>query len=321
MAEELWILIPVFNDWGAAGLLLESLDSVLAQQQMTAAVLVVNDGSSVPCPERLYTGTGAALRQVWLLQLRRNLGHQRAIAVGLAFLHSEMNGEAVVIMDGDGEDRPEDIPRLVERFRQEGGKKVVFAARTKRLEGVVFRAFYLLYRWLHRLLVGMPVRVGNFSVIPWAHLSTLVVSSELWCHYAAAVFRLRLPVEMVPAVRGRRLAGHSHMNFVALVAHGLSALAVFGDIVAVRLLVGTAIFMTVALCGGGLMAWILQSPAASAVHAVWLVVPVVVLGNAAMAAFLLGLLLLTYRVNIGFVPERDCAHYIDGNSLLFPSND
>lgn len=88
------------------------------------------------------------------------------------------------------------------------------------------------------MLTGIRVRVGNFSILPFAYLDTLVVMSELWNHYAASVFRSKLPFAMIPIPRGTRFAGTSKMNFVALVSHGLSAISVFGDIVGVRLLIG-----------------------------------------------------------------------------------
>ena len=103
----------------------------------------------------------------------------------------------------------------------------------------MFRFFYHIYRVLHRALTGVSVRVGNFSILPATFLTTLVAMSELWNHYAAAVFRSKLPFTMIPVPRGTRIAGRSRMNFTALVSHGLSAISVFGDIVGVRLLVAS----------------------------------------------------------------------------------
>ena len=119
-----------------------------------------------------------------------------------------------------------------------------------------FAVFYHLYRHLHRALTGVRVRVGNFSILPFAYLSTLVAMSELWNHYAAAVFRSKLAFRMIPIPRGTRIAGSSKMNFVALVSHGLSAISVFGDIVGVRLLIAS-------LLGRRLPDWALSSSSSS----------------------------------------------------------
>jgi hypothetical protein len=145
-------------------------------------------------------------------------------------------------MDGDGEDKPEDVPRFLDRFVENGGTKAVFAERKRRSEGFQFTFFYKFYQLGHRLLTGLPVKIGNFSVLPGGFLRSLVISSHLWNHYAATVVRLRLGMTTVATKRGLRYEGRSKMNFVSLVRHGLSALAVHSELVAVRLLVATAAF-------------------------------------------------------------------------------
>lgn len=232
---ELVILIPIYNDWDCAKLLLPRLDGVVGQETTETAVILIDDCSSCPAPADLVASKLKHLRQVQVLRLRRNLGHQRAIAVGLSHVFSKLPCDAVLIMDGDGEDQPEDIPRLIRHFRQQDGRKVVFAERVRRSENRTFRVSYWLYRWLHRLLTGIAVRVGNFSIISADHLATLVVVSDLWNHYAASVFKARLPHDLLPTVRGTRLAGNSKLNYVGLVLHGLSAISVFAEIVCVRL--------------------------------------------------------------------------------------
>jgi polyisoprenyl-phosphate glycosyltransferase len=113
----------------------------------------------------------------------------------------------------------------------------VFAERGKRLENVGFRALYHCYRILHRLFIGRDIRFGNFSVLPWSHLESLVVFPELWNHYAAAFLNSRLPYVRVRLDRGARLRGRSHMNFVSLLVHGLSAVFANQEVVGTRLLV------------------------------------------------------------------------------------
>ncbi len=124
-----------------------------------------------------------------VLRLRRNLGHQRAIAIGLAYLEAESPAcQLVVVMDSDGEDDPQDVPRLIARAVQTEQQAIIFAERTKRSESLPFQICYHLYRLVHRVLTGRSVRVGNFSVIPRQRLESLVATSELWNHYAAAAF-------------------------------------------------------------------------------------------------------------------------------------
>jgi len=247
--EPIVVLLPLYNDWESLRLLLVKLDGELARKGILARVLVVDDGSSHQPADVFSWGPFESLASVEVLTLRRNLGHQRAIAIGLAYVEQHIDGRCVVVMDSDGEDSPADVPRLLARFDKEEGSKIVFAERTKRSETLTFTAFYLLYKWLHFLLTGVHVRVGNFSIIPRSRLESLVVVSELWNHYAAAVFKSRQPHCSVPTRRAKRLAGHSRMNFVGLVIHGLSALSVFSETIGARLLILNLVVLVLALAG------------------------------------------------------------------------
>lgn len=231
------ILIPVYNDWDALRLLLPRIERAVVSLSWTASVLIVDDASSEPLPAG-WPGIGLpSLHSVDVLHLRCNLGHQRAIALGLYHAHEWTDADAVLVMDGDGEDRAEHIPVLLKRFDESSGAHVIFAARTRRMESWSFQFFYQAYKLLHLALTGVEVRVGNFSVAPRSALTRLMAVSDLWNHYAAAVFRARLPRLLLPLERGARLAGESRMNFVSLLIHGLSAISVFADRVSARLLV------------------------------------------------------------------------------------
>src|SRR5581483_10675800 len=181
------ILMPLRNDWAPAWQLLTLLDEQLSRVPIRALVIIIDDGSTQ------QPGAGdAPLRSfdsVVRLRLRRNIGHQRAIAIGLAWAHDHVRAETFVVMDADGEDRPEDVPRLLAMTRGREPASMVFAERLRRSEGAVFRLFYWLYRTLHLALTGLPVRVGNFSAAPFEMLENLIVVSDLWNHYAAAVIK------------------------------------------------------------------------------------------------------------------------------------
>jgi glycosyltransferase involved in cell wall biosynthesis len=249
------ILIPVYNDWASLFVLLSRLHATLRGRTEQFHLLLVDDASEDQPPRSLLNAPNI-FPESRLLRLRCNLGHQRAIAVGLTWLYHNGVADAVIVMDGDGEDKPEDVPRLLERFLQNGGTKAVFAERTRRSEGFRFTCFYKLYQWGHRLLTGLPVKIGNFSVLPGDFLDSLVISSHLWNHYAATVVRLRLGMTMIPTTRGLRYRGRSKMDFVSLVRHGLSALAVHSELVAVRLLVATGMFCVIGVALLAVCLWI-----------------------------------------------------------------
>ncbi|MGL4555840.1 MAG: glycosyltransferase [Gemmataceae bacterium] len=305
-------LIPVFNDWEAVGLLLAQLDEVIGHQDFTLEVMLIDDASHAPCPEGLADGL-FALEHVSVLSLRRNLGHQRAIAIGLAHAEATSSCDAVLIMDGDGEDDPRVVPRLVARVRQTGGTRIVFAERTRRSEGPVFCAGYLGYRLLYRLLTGQTVRSGNFSVVPRPMLRRLTILSELWNHYNAAVIKARLSHERIPSARAARLAGRPKMNFVSLAVHGLSALSVFSEVIGVRLLLLSGMMMASlmmvlgAVLGLRLFTDLAVPGWASTVGGLALVL--------LLQTFALGVcfvfIILQSRGNTTFLPARDHVHFID----------
>lgn len=308
-------VIPVFDDWESLAVLLGRLDAVAQREGWACSVLAVDDGSVDPDGALRLARPYGALVNVEVLRLARNLGHQRAIAIGLAFMNQERAAGAVVVMDGDGEDRPEDVPALLAEFDRHGGRRVVFAQRARRSEGLVFRAGYHGYRALHWLLTGVAVRVGNFSVLPPERLATFGVLSEAWNHYAAAVFKARIPYAMVPIGRGTRIGGASHMNFVSLAAHGLSAISVFGDMVGVRLLIASGVLLAllvavpiaagvVWLCDGGEL---FSGPAR-----LWIAVAILLCAQVLVGAAALTFSVLSGRNNLSFLPVRDYRYFVAG---------
>ncbi|MGO4879707.1 MAG: glycosyltransferase family 2 protein [Bryobacteraceae bacterium] len=321
--ESLTILMPVYNDWACAERLLPLIDAELRGIAADVRVLLIDDGSNTPASPDLAETLFQSIREVRVLRLRGNLGHQRAIAIGLYYVHQFLPTDVLVVMDGDGEDRPSDIPALLAGLNAAGGREMVFAARTKRLERPAFRFFYRVYRAVHRILTGIPVRVGNFSVVPRPALDRLMISSDLWNHYAAAAFRSKLPYRTVPLERGARLDGKSRMNFFALVVHGLSAISVFADVVSVRLLVGAAGFLFSSL--------LVLAAVASARFALpnampaWATIAAGSLAVFGLQAMLLSLVLvlaiISARSNTSFIPLRDSEYYILEQKLLWEQHE
>jgi polyisoprenyl-phosphate glycosyltransferase len=312
------ILIPNFNDWESLRLLLPELDRVIAGLEHQVFVVVVDDASTEPIPEGWPGENFGALHSVEVLHLRSNQGHQRAIALGLYHLHEFTDAQAVVVMDGDGEDRPEDLPELLRAFAAGEGAEVVFAARTKRMESLAFRLGYRAYRLVHRALTGVVVRVGNFSVVPRPALARLMAVPDLWNHYAASVYRARLPRRLVPLPRGRRLAGQSKMNFVSLLIHGLSAMSVFSDQVSARLLTAAVGFAVAAMGLIGVTAavrWFtdLAIPGwATFTVGLLLVLVIQLLSFATLFAFLI----VSRRSSVNFLLTRDAPYFILGKTAV-----
>ena len=239
------ILIPVCDDWPSALMLLRQLHDVFSARSFRIDILLVDDGGRDTAPDELIECAWYDIGSVRILRLRRNLGHQTAIAVGLSYIEQQLDCDAVLIMDGDGEDSPADALRLVDALRSQSEPRIIFAERTYRSEGLLFRAGYLTYRIAHSLLTGRRIRFGNFSIVPGQFLSSLVVVPELWVHYAAAVLKSRLPFDSISTRRARRLAGHSKMNLTSLTLHAIRAFSVCSDVVGARVL----LFSLICLAG------------------------------------------------------------------------
>lgn len=313
LGDSFLILIPVYNDWEALELLIQSLDSALTKGNIQADVLIVNDGSTLSIKEGDWAGLQfRAIRIVECLDLARNLGHQRAIAVGLAYIHDEKRADAIIIMDADGEDDPEDVPRLIETFGHQNGGKIVFAQRIKRSEGWIFRAFYSLYKGIYRTLIGSKVRFGNFSIVPGDFLPKLVVISEIWNHFAAGVVKAKIPYAEIPTKRSSRLAGRPRMSFVPLVIHGLGAISVNADVIGVRALVTALLLILISIIGILIVVAIrtftsLAIPGwASFVTLSFLIL----LTQAVMMAMLFIFIILNNRSGLTFIPRRDYRHFL-----------
>jgi len=309
--QSVLVLAPIYNDWESASRLLSDLDRVAAGLG-SLEVALINDGSTESAPPDFAAGPFLNLSAVRIIDLARNLGHQRALAVGLVWVAQNSAAQYVVVMDGDGEDRPEDILQLIAEAQRQGSQKVVFAARAKRLESWWFQAGYQTYRWVHFLLTGIKVRVGNFSVIPAQCLQRVVLTSEIWNHYAAAVYRTRIPHVSIPISRGSRYAGHSKMNLVALVLHGLAAISIFIDVLGARLLVFLAGIGAVTFLGIFLIVAVRLFTHAAipgwATSAVGLLSVVLLQTITLMLMFVF--VILATRSAATFMPIRDCPQYI-----------
>ena len=140
-SDQVTVLMPVYNDWEALCQLLPALDRELKAGGFKANIVLVDDGSTIPPPQELRLAFSAIVA-IEILCLKRNLGHQRAIAVGLSYLAQNKSPGSVIIMDADGEDDPRDVPRLIDACVATGAERIVFAARWKRSDGFLFPFFY-----------------------------------------------------------------------------------------------------------------------------------------------------------------------------------
>ncbi|GAA4741634.1 glycosyltransferase [Flavisolibacter ginsenosidimutans] len=239
------IITPLYKDWESFQILLQNLEKELSGQWASTGLVVVDDFSLEPVPDFLKESNA----QVEVLELIRNMGHQKAIAIGLAHaVASYPDAQNFVVMDSDGEDQPKDVARLLgEMHRKKKG--FCFARRMKRTEGPVFRILYKLYKQLFGFLTGQRISFGNFCCMDAVTAQRLVHVSEIWLHFSSAVIKSKIPYTTLPTHRGSRYRGKSKMNYTSLINHGLSAIAVYSEFVAVRITLLSVIMSAIAGIG------------------------------------------------------------------------
>lgn len=244
------IVTPVFNDWPSCARLVAELDALGASLgEVSLDVFIVDDGSSEGVDTDLIAALSrSSIGRVNVTELACNLGHQRAIAVGLYQVVDADCYDHVVVMDSDGEDQPTDVLRLIEAQRQASGA-ITVAVRSKRSEGWFFRVFYTLYKFMYRILTGSTINFGNFSIVSVKAAERLLHMPELWNNFGSAVLRSRLKYREIDTERGSRFFGSSKMNFTNLVIHGLNAISVSSEVVFIRVMLISFAIILLSLMG------------------------------------------------------------------------
>jgi hypothetical protein len=243
--NQLVIVTPVFEDWEASSRLFKELARELGQQMFVVAV----DDGSVKQPLDISSLEDARVNGV-VLTLRRNVGHQRAIAIGLSYAAEHMaEHQRVVVMDSDGEDLPSTIPDLLQAL-ESSSVDVAVAQRKSRVESFRFKAFYAIYKRFFGLMTGRSISFGNFMALKPTAVRRLVSMQELPIHVAGAVLASKLRLSICPLHRGPRYAGQSKMNFVGLVLHGFKGLMVFAEDVLVRTGIASMLIAFLSVLGG-----------------------------------------------------------------------
>ena len=301
MSYKIAIVTPLFNDWDCLYKLVEDVRKVLLPTQFADyRIVVVNDCSSLE-----VDATKLAGHSVEIIHLNKNLCHQKSIAIGVSYLNKNSEQDLVVVMDVDGEDKPEHLPILLEEAIEGKANKIVFARRTKRKESFFFKIFYKIYKYIFVFLTGKVINFGNYSVIPKSLLDKVAHISDIWNHYPGGVIRSRLLYKSVGLERGERYTGKSKMNYTSLVIHGLSAVAVYVDTVSVRLLIAVSLLIMSAVFGISLVfIFDYHIP-------IWgLLLFFGILSQAFLSTLILVFTVLSYRVNFNFLPAVHFQDYI-----------
>jgi glycosyltransferase involved in cell wall biosynthesis len=225
------ILIPVYNDWRSVFKLLENINVVVSTLEGDFSVIIVNDSSTEARPE--LSTDFEKLKSIKVINMKKNRGHARCNAAGLKYINEKEDFDYVIPMDGDGEDRPEELSLLIEKIKEYPGT-VVTAIRVKRSEGFIFKLCYLVHKYLTLVFTGQTIKYGNYTCLPKPVVDAMVNEPATWSSFSGSLAKTVKDKKSIPSERGTRYFGPSKMSFVNLLKHSLSIIAVFKTTLLIR---------------------------------------------------------------------------------------
>ena len=241
------ILIPVYNDWESLIKLLDEIDKVIANiKNSEFDCMIVNDASTIKLPEIKVPKN---IKKIEIFNMKQNRGHARCNAFAIRYLSKKDDFDNLIVMDGDGEDRPEEIKYLVNQALEDQEASVV-AKRVKRSEGFLFQIFYEIHKLITLVFTGKQINFGNYSCLTKKDVITLSQQESLWSSFSGTLKKSISRLNTINSTRGSRYFGPSKMSFFNLGIHSFSIIAVFKSQVFLRgLIFGILIFLFKSILG------------------------------------------------------------------------
>ena len=234
------ILIPVFNDWQSVYKLLENINSEVSSLGHEFSVIIVNDASTEANPG--LSNNLDNLSYIKLINMKENRGHARCNAAGLKHIHENEEFDYVIPMDGDGEDRPEEIKKLIDNLNYHPDKPIV-GERIKRSEGFFFKFCYFIHKLITFTFTGQSIKYGNYTCLPKTIVEKMVNEKATWSSFSGSLAKVAKDRASIPSERGTRYFGPSKMSFKNLLIHSLSIITVFKINVLIRSILFFLVYM------------------------------------------------------------------------------
>ena len=218
------ILIPVYNDWQSLFKLIDEIDKLQINEEYQISILIVNDASNHDraTEEKKFKN----IQSIKILNMIKNQGHARCIATGLKYLFEKDDFEYVIPMDGDGEDRPEEIIEFLSEVKNSNNKPIV-GERVKRSEDLKFKICYALHKVFTLVFTGQLIKFGNFTCLPKSVVEKMINEKATWNSFSGSLKKIERNLVSIPSMRGKRYFGPSKMSFYNLIKHSLSIISVF----------------------------------------------------------------------------------------------
>ena len=218
------ILIPVYNDWKSVFKVLDEINNLDLNIKFKISVIIINDASNHDLPD--LEKNLENIDSIKVINMNINQGHTRSIAVGLKYIFEKEDFDYAIPMDGDGEDRPEEIKMFLDQAENFNGKTFV-GERIKRSENIVFKMCYEIHKLITLVFTGKSVKFGNYTCLPKATVEKLINEKATWNSFSGSLTKVESSLTPIPSIRGVRYFGPSQMSFVNLVKHSLAIISVF----------------------------------------------------------------------------------------------
>ena len=218
------ILIPVYNDWQSVSKLIDEINNLSVSSEFQISVIIVNDASNHDRQEENKNLEN--IKSIKILNMKTNQGHARCIATGLKYINEKEDFDYVIPMDGDGEDRPEEIIEFLNKIKISNNEPIV-AERVKRSENLIFKICYQVHKLITLTFTGKYIKFGNFTCLPKTTVQKLINEKSTWNSYSGSLKKVENNLLSVPSTRGTRYFGPSKMSFYNLIKHSLSIISVF----------------------------------------------------------------------------------------------
>ncbi len=218
------IIIPIYNDWQSAFKLFEEIDNLKIDKNFEISIIVVNDASNHDRSNQEIKFDN--IQSIKILNMKKNQGHARCIATGLKYIFNKEEFDYVIPMDGDGEDRPEELKNFLDQIKSTDDITVV-GERIKRSESLLFKVCYQLHKLVTLTFTGKSIRFGNFTCLPKKTVENMINEKATWNSFSGSLSKIEKNFIRVPSIRGTRYFGPSKMSFFNLIKHSLSIISVF----------------------------------------------------------------------------------------------
>jgi len=218
------ILVPIYNDWQSVSKLIDEINNLSISSEYEISTIIVNDASN---HDRLEENKDLSnIHSYKIINMKKNQGHARCIAVGLKYIFEKEDFDYVIPMDGDGEDRPIEIKDFINQINASNDKPIV-GLRVKRSESLLFQICYKIHKAITLAFTGKSIKFGNFTCLPKSTVEKMVNEKATWNSFSGSLIKVEKELISIPSIRGTRYFGPSKMSFYNLIKHSLSIISVF----------------------------------------------------------------------------------------------